>query len=273
MPSYDRVSILVSLVLLGLAFSLIIALPTRLVNTTVLGSQVTLVLSGRWILAGLLTALTALGTDYALREHPRYGAGDVPFAFLFWIIPCLVTLAAAGFAPALPPTPLVWVALLGVTGALLSLVIVAEYRTIDPKDPAYTPARLGLNVLVYLAALFLFAGVYNAKARSLLSATAVLLLAGLLALALLRAERQATARTWLYAAICALILGEATWALNYWGVSGMVGGVLLVLAFYFFTGLAQQHLLGRFSRTVLFEFLVVVGFGLGVLLSRATLTW
>ncbi|MCZ7567876.1 MAG: hypothetical protein M5U01_04650 [Ardenticatenaceae bacterium] len=272
MRNYERLSILVSLVVLGLAFSLIVALPTRIFQGSFLGSPVAIVINGQLFMAGLLTALTAIGTDYALREHPGYEA-TAGYAFLFWIIPCMVTLAAALSLQWLVSDLRLWAAGLILTGAALSLVIVAEYRTIDPKDPAYTPARLGLNLVVYLSALVLFAGIYSAKLRSLLSATAMVVLAGLLALALLRAERRMTLHTWLYAAICALILGEATWALNYWGVSALAGGSLLLLAFYFFTGLAQQQLLGRFSRAILLEFLFVVGFGLGVLISQTSLRW
>jgi hypothetical protein len=272
MPNYERLSIVVSLVLLGLAFTLIVTLPTQIIEGSFLGTPVSFVIDGHMVMAGLLTALTAVGTTSVLREHPRYQAA-AGYAFLFWIIPGMVTLAAAFFIPRLAPDPRLWALGLGLTGAALSLVIIAEYRTIDPKDPAYTPARLGLNLFVYLAGLLLFAGIYAAKLRSLLSATAMVVLAGLLALALLRAERRMTFHTWLYAGICALILGEATWALNYWGVSGLAGGALLLLAFYFFTGLAQQHLLGRYNRAILLEFLVVAGFGLGLIISQTGLSW
>lgn len=272
MRNYERLSILVSLVLVGLAFSLIVTLPTRIIQGSFLGSPVSIAIDGQLFMAGLLTALTAIGTDYTLRDHPRYEA-TAGYAFLFWIIPCIVTLAAALFLPRLAPELTLWAVGLGLTGAVLSLVIVAEYRTIDPKDRAYTPARLGLNLVVYLAALVLFTGIYSAKLRSLLSATTMVVLAGLLALALLRAERRTTLNTWLYAGICALILGEATWALNYWGVSALAGGALLLLAFYFFAGLAQQQLLGRFNRVILLEFLFVVGFGFGLLISQTSLRW
>lgn len=272
MPSYDRLSIVVSLVLLGLALSLVVELPTRVIQGSFLGTPVTLAISGQLFMAALLTALTGVGTNYVLLEHPRYSS-TAGYAFLFGILPCIITLVGAFFLPLLVPDLRLWAIAIVLVGLVLALVIVAEYRTVDPKDPAYTPARLALNLVVYLGAFALFSGIYGAKLRSLLSATAVVVLGGLLALALLRAERRMTIRTWLYAAICALILGEATWALNYWGVSGIIGGALLLLAFYFFTGIAQQQLLGRFSRNILLEFLLVACVGLGLLVSQNALRW
>lgn len=276
MPNYDRLSIVVSLVLLGLALTLVIALPTRYIDADLLGSPVRIELGTRLVMSLLLGALTAVGVEYIMRAHPKFGTGGLGgYSFLFWILPTLATLAATWFTPVQYQQSglLVWLVALGVSALVVAGLILAEYRTIDPEDPAYTISRLSLNLFTYLSALFLFTAIYEAKLRSLLSATLVALFAGVLALALLRAERSATYRTWSLAAVCGLVLGEATWALNYWGVKGLAGGGLLLLAFYFFGGLAQQRVLNRFNRLVLLEFAVVGGIGLAVLANTGALSW
>lgn len=276
MPNYDRLSILVSLVVLGLALNLVIRLPFRVIESEFLGSPVTLVLSTQTLLALLLTILTAIGTEYILRAHPTFST-DTPtlvYSFPLWILPALVSLAGALYTPQLLQGGMgPWLLALGGIAAALSVVIVAQYRTISEDDTLYTPARLFLNIVTYLATLVLFTALYGAKLRSALSASVMIALATILALTLLRGDRSEANATWLYAFICGMILGEATWALNYWGVTGLAGGALLLLVFYFITGLAQQRLLNRFNRASLIEFGIVGLIGLVVLAARGALSW
>lgn len=274
MENYDRLSILVSLVLLGLVLTFIIRLPTRVVEAMVFGSPVTVTISTRVVMVLLLSALTAVGTEYIMRAHPTFDQDGVTgYSFLFWILPTFVTLVAASFTPLLVPNLFVWLGGLALTAMMLSAVIVAEYRTINDKDSAYTTARLFLNLVTYVSGFILFTAIYGAKLRSVLSASAILFVSTLLSLALLRAERETTPLTWTYAAICGLILGEATWALNYWGVGGLAGGGLLVLMFYFLAGITQHHLLNRLNRTVLIEFSFVGLIGVVVLATQGALSW
>lgn len=275
MPNYDRLSIVVSLVLLGLALSIVINLPTRYIDADVLGSPVRIELGTRLVMSLLLGALTAVGVEYIMRAHPQFKQGGLGgYSFLFWILPTLATLAATWFTPSLfQDGLLVWFVGLGVAALVLAGIILAEYLTIDPNNPAHTISRLLLNLVTYLSALVLFTAVYEAKLRSLLSASLVALFAGILALALLRGDRSTTYRTWSLAAICGLVLGEATWVLNYWGVTGLAGGGLLLLIFYVFGGLSQQRILNRFNRAVLLEFAVVGGIGLVVLANTGALSW
>lgn len=274
MQNYDRLSILVSLVLLGLALMLIVGLPLRVIEAELLGSPIAIPVGGRLVMTLLLCALTAVGTEYIMRAHPSFEQdASAGTTFLYWILPTLITLAAAWFTPLLTTNLTLWIVGLGVTAIALSSVLVAEYRTIDPEDEYYTPARLYLNLVTYLAALFLFSALYNAKLRSALSASSMVVLALILSLALLRAGQGDLRRIWIFALISGVVLGEATWALNYWGVTGLTGGVLLMLIFYFYSGLAQQRLLDRFNRSVFIEFGVVGLAGVLLLASQGALGW
>ena len=69
--------------------------------------------------------------------------------------------------------------------------------------------------------------VYRMRARSLVSATEVMVLSTLLALELLRGSQRPVALVAVYAGITGLVLGQATWALNYLRLSNLTGGLLL----------------------------------------------
>ncbi len=87
----------------------------------------------------------------------------------------------------------------------------------------------------------------------------------MLALELLRGSESDFWRTWLYAIAVGLTMGEIVWALNYWNLSGFVGGAFLLIFFYAFTGLAQQYLWQRLNRIVFVEFAMIFAGALALL--------
>lgn len=267
MPNYDRLSVVVSLILLCLALSLIIELPTRTFSFVVLGSPLTIRFSQNWPVAALLASMACVGTDSIVRLHPlSRGRKKLPCTFVFWILPGLAILLATLLLPR-APNRIYTLGSLAMMGILLPLIITAEYHTVDPAAPGYRAARLGLNVVAYLIALVLFVLIYGSRARSLLSATATLAGGGLLALDLLHGARQSLGRTSLYALIVGLVMGEIVWALNYSKVNSLTAGILLLLIFYLITGLSRQGLLGLLSRRILIEFALVALVGLLLLLK------
>jgi intracellular septation protein A len=137
---------------------------------------------------------------------------------------------------------------------LIGLAVAAEFAALSPRHPAATRARLGLNILAYLLALVFFYLIYRTRARSLVTATEVTLVAFLIALDLLGVAETRAARVILYSAVVGLVVGEATWALNYWRLDNWTASLLLLLFFYLATGIAQQYLLDRLKPAVLLEF-------------------
>ena len=148
--------------------------------------------------------------------------------------------------------------------ALLGVVIRLELATVRRRGGAWDPARLTLKAITYAIALLLFVALYAPRLRSILSASGVLLVSGLLALGLLRGSGD-TKRTWLYAGVIALPMGELTWALNYCSIDARIGGTLLFLAFYTLTGMVQQHLWGSLTHRVALEFGAMCALGLAIL--------
>ena len=167
------------------------------------------------------------------------------------------------------PTLAVWVGSLVLAGVGISLVVSAEYNGISPAAPDYPLARLALNMLAYLLAFILFTIVYHTRTRSLVTATLTLLTAALMALDLLSAADVPLRRVLLFAGIVGLIVGESTWAVNYWQISAWVGGLFLLLIFYVAVNVAHQYLLGRLRVSIMAEFAVITVIVLAIILLRA----
>ncbi len=261
----ERAGVVAALVVLGLILAAYLQLPTWSYSLTVLGSPLTISLSQTALMAALLVGITCTSTDAIVRSHPTARQIEARYSFVTWTLPGLTVLLAVVLLPRLP-TQLYRLTGYVLTGLVLILVISAEYHTVDPAGRRYLAARLGLNAWAYLLALVIFVLIYSAKARSLLSATGVTLVSTLLALEFLRSAGRGFGRTALYALIAGLSTGEIVWAMNYWRISGVTGGLILLLGFYVFTGLANQQLQGRLTRRVLVEYGLVALFGLAVLL-------
>ncbi len=263
----DRLSLLTSLVLVGLTLSLILDLPSQRVDFSFLGSAASFTISGYWIIAVLLAALTAAGVNSIARTHPRVHLGETPYIFILWILPAVIVITATMILSLADVRVFGVYEMIGVVlaGTFLVAVLIGEYITIDLNDRWYNAARLGVNLAVYVAALILFATIYSWKLRSLYSATAIGLAAGLLALELFRGSESDLGRTWLYAAAVGISLGEIVWALNYWNLSGFIGGALLLIFFYAFTGIIQQYLWSRLNKIVFAEFTMIVGGAIALL--------
>lgn len=262
---HERASVLATLVVLGLILGAFLQFPTWSTGLTVLGSPLTVKLTQTALMAALLVAITCAGADAIVRSHPTARRIEARYSFVTWTLPALTVLLAAVLLPQ-APTQLYRLGGYVLTGLILILVISAEYYTVDPADHRYLAARLSLNAWAYVLAVVIFVLIYSAKTRSLISATGVTLVSTLLALEFLRSAGRGFGRTALYAAIAGLCTGEIIWAMNYWRISGVTGGLILLLGFYVFTGLASQQLQGRLNRRVLVEYAIVALVGLAVLL-------
>ncbi len=271
MPDNNRLSALVSLVLLGIAILFFVEVPTRAFTFMVLGSSLSFTFPGPWLVTGLLMALVWAGVDSILRSHPQMQRAEFWQLLPFGALPSLLTGASVLLLYLVPDRNL-WLAGLGMMGFLIYLVISGEYRLANPHLPGSGLIRLGLRLLTYLVALILYAMIYNAKVRSLQSATTVLLVSLILSLELLQGEEM-RGRIWLYSSAIGLLMGEATWALNYWRVGGLTGGLLLLLHLHIMTGLARQSLTRRLTRGIILEFAAVALVVLGILFSYAPWFW
>lgn len=225
-----------------------------------------------WALLGVTVLLVCIGADQILHYHWRARAHRRRYAMTAWSLPALATVAAFLFLR----LPLFYSGVgmgLGLAAAagLLTLIIVSQYRALDPTDPLCRPARLILSLVAYLLALGLYSAIYAPKVRSLLSAPAVAVVSILLALEVLRQGDVETRRVALIAGVIGVVLAEMTWSLNYCVVSDLVGGAILLLAFYYLVGLSQHYLAGELNGRLAVELGSVAALGLCLIFVLSTI--
>jgi hypothetical protein len=262
MPVYERISAVVSLTLIGLALYFVLEFPDRAATITLFDSPLALVSPRQWLMAVLLSGLAMAGTDNVLRTHPHLPKQRRTYLATYWVLPGLLVILATQTL-GLAPNTITWGTGLIVTGILLWVTILSQYHQAIPISRHWS--RVWQQLFGFGVALAMFVLIYYTRARSALSATGILLVSGMLALALLRQKPEALRQSWLFAAIIGLCLGQITWALNYWRASALQAGLLLLLIFYVMIGLAQQQLLETLSRRVLWEFGLVTLAGLVVI--------
>ena len=263
MIRHQRLSITLSVVLIGLLVPVLVPLPAEQVATNVLGSELSLHVSLTVALAALLTLITGAGI-WAIQSP-----SDDPLLYRLthWASPAALLAINLNYQTLFTwwGYQLAWVAL---TCVALALIITMQQRS-RRSDGRGAFARGVLSVIVYVEALVLFGLLYGTRARSILSAGGIMLVAGVLSLDLLRHDPAASWRTWLYAALIGLMMGELTWALNYWSIDARLGAGFLLITFYTLTGVSQQLFNRRLTRRVAVEYAALCAAGLIILvLSR-----
>lgn len=218
------------------------------------------------LLLAALVVITAGIADATVRSHPqiyliklsvlRIGRNRFEFAPFSWILPSLLVVGTYLFLRLFDNAP---VQVLGtiISSILLLVVILAQYYTVGRQERLYGWANIGLNLAAYVAGFLIFSAIYVNKWRALQSAPLVAIVSFLLTFELLRQTKTTRNRLLVYSAVVALIMAEVTWALNYWLLPVLIGGVMLLLVFYVVAGIMQAFLTDNLTRAVLREYLIV----------------
>jgi hypothetical protein len=269
MTNYDRVSVIVGMILIGVVLLLVLEIPARVFEFRPFGTPLTFHITGNGMVSILLVGLACVGTDAIIRIHPQVRRHAVRHTYVSWILPGLMALALTILLPK-SPNLLYWLIGLVVGGGILAWLILTSYHILDSNRRSIALAQAVLRLLAYVLALIFFSNIYRTRLRSLVSATAITLTAGLISLSILQSTtfppKQPTRRIVLYASLIGLILGETTWALNYWQADALTVGVLLMLIFYILTGIAYEYVYNQINRRVVAEFLAVAALGVWVVI-------
>lgn len=250
----DRISVTTWMLVFGFSLSLLIRIPTTVISFRALGSPTSLELSATTVMAMVLAIAAAAGTESLIRLHPKRQANRLGLTWAYWALPAAIAIITVLLLPSIP-TRLLQILVILLSGLLLVIAFFSLYATVEPGQSGFRRARLWLDALAYGAALLLFLFVYQSRTRSLLSGTLVAMTAALLAVELLRTSTNETRHVLIYSVVVGVLLGELTWALNYWPLlPGLTGGLLLLLSFYLAVGIALQGLQGRLNRRVMVEF-------------------
>ena len=158
---------------------------------------------------------------------------------------------------------------LALFGVLLVLVAWAEqHYWLDATDHRWS--TLALIVISYVVVFAFYAAIYQLKVRTLFNAPAIVIFTFLIAVRLIRLTDDLLPYSRLapYAAFAALVVGEATWALNYWPLNGLLGGAFLLTVLYFVVQVLVQHLAGRLTPRTLVEHAAISLFAAALILWR-----
>ncbi len=262
-PRYDRIVSLISLVLIGMAVVFLIDINPNNLRARLGGDLPLITLS--WLLVGALVVITSTGADLFIRSHPQMQSRALPTLNLgvarlelapgFWILPSFAIVAPFAFfrlfSPLLDMTAAIIA--LAATGGLLLAALLGQHYALDRRPEQRHTARLGLQTIALLLAFSMFSATYYARLRFLYSGALIGLTGALLAYALLQWTPPRRGLLVL-AGMVGIALAEATWALNYWAASFLLGGALLLVIFYVAIGLVQHHLEGSLSRRVFWEY-------------------
>lgn len=272
-PRYDRIVSLVLLVLLGLAVVFLIDVSPNNIRALLGGDLPVITVS--WLLIGSLVVITSTGADVFIRTHPqmqnrqlptiRIGTVEIEIAPGFWILPSLAIITSFAFFRLFSASLQMMAAIVAlvVAGVMLLTALIGQHYVLDRRPNIHQQARLVLQTMTFLLAFTGFSAIYYARMRTLYSAALIGTMGTLLAYALLQwtPPRQGL---FMLACVIGLMLAEATWALNYWSASFLLGGVLLLVVFYITSGLVQHYLEGTLSRHVFWEYGLL---GSGLLLA------
>jgi glucose uptake protein GlcU len=190
---------------------------------------------------------------------------------LAWVLPSVTALSSI-LLVRLYHTPTAAV-LGGVALFVVSVAtIITHYHLRDDREHVRALAGAVLAFLTHACAFFLLTMMYSNKWRSMYSATAIGLASVLMLLQMTDGEELAWLRRLLYALVGGLLVGQATWALNYWAATGWNGGALLLVFFYLCAGLITQHSRGQLTHRVLAEYIAVAGAAFVIVTAAVTLT-
>jgi hypothetical protein len=266
-PRYDRIVSLVLLVLLGLAVVFLIDINPNILRARFGGDFPSITVS--WLLIASLVVISSTGADVFIRLHPHMrtrslptvnlGFAQVELAPAFWILPSFAIIASFAFFRLFSASleTLAFVLALIAAGGFLFGSLVAQHYSLDRRAAVRQGARLALQAMTLLLAFGVFSAVYYARMRTLYSAALIGASAALLAYALL--SQTPTRNLFTLSLLVGLTLAEATWALNYWAASFLIGGALLLALFYVVTGILQSYLEGTLTRRVIWEYGAVGG--------------
>jgi hypothetical protein len=276
-PRYDHIVSLVLVVVLGLAVVLIIDMNPNILRARLGGDFPTITVS--WVLIAALVAITATGADLLVRSHPQMqtrtlptlnlGVTKVELAPGFWILPSFSVVGSFAFFRLFNDTlhGASFVLTLLATGGILLLVLTSQHYALDRQQPVRDRSRLILQTVTYVLAFGCFSAVYFTRFRTLYAATLISTVAVLLSYEILQWTPRRGQMS--LALIVGLMMGEMTWALNYWSASFVIGGLLLLVVFYTTVSLLQHHAAGTLQRNLLIEY-GLLGVGLFLALVYAT---
>jgi len=252
-PDIDRISIVSAVILLAYALSRFIDIPSRELSLQLPGIFLNIQINTRTVVALFVAALTGSGAYWLIQDHPALGKrSTIPHLLL----PSLTALVLGFAITQMPIGPLWWIGFL-VVGAVLIVVLIAEYNVVDPFDPLHPLATITLTALSYALFLALAVSLRNSGFRLFVTLPIITFAAWLISLRTMNLRMQGK---WalLQSGIVALLTAQLVAGFHYWMVSPVVYGLLLLAPSYALMSLLASMDEGTPFRSAVIEPMIVL---------------
>jgi hypothetical protein len=262
-PDRDRMSTLTALILLTNTLIRIVSLPVFEAEFSLLGLLIRFEINAGLVMISLSAALAAAGADWLIHSHPKTDSAKVQP--IHWVIPGLAAAATGAVLTNIPDGPGLWIGLI-LTAVLLMAVVMAEFVVVDPKDPRFDAASVGLSALAHLLLISALFAILAANLRAAFSIPLIFFANAAVVWRLLHLNqlRDEAAK---YALLVSLLNAQLAWALHYWPIPPLQSALLLGMLMYLTNGLILLHRQKRIVRGRLIEFGVLFAITLVAILT------
>jgi len=248
LPNIDRLSILAAMIVLAYTLERFIDLPAWEYSRQLPGLYIEFSINVNVITSLLVAGMTAAGANWLMHDHP---ASQGRMALQHAILPALTALVIGIPLSGIPVGLGWWLGLIG--GAfILVLVLIAEYIAVDPGDLRLPLATAALSAVSYALFLVLSGFLRATGVRLLFNLPALILAAWLVSL---RVANLRLHGIWtIYeSAIIAFVVGQVAAAFNYWPLTPVAFGLVLLGPSYALVSLFCNLIEEKPFRQVLFE--------------------
>ncbi len=223
LPDINHLSVLAAMIVLAYTLGRFIDLPSWQISSQLPGLYIEFTIDVNMITSLLVAAMTVAGANWLMHNHPEArGKHSLEHA----ILPALTALVIGIPLSSVPVGLGWWMGL--ISGAIiLVLVLIAEYIAVDLDDIRLPFATAALSAVSF--ALFLIlAGALRANGVRLLYNTPALVVAAWLVSLRVTNLRLRGEWTIYESAIIAFVIGQITAAFNYWPLTPIAFGLVLL---------------------------------------------
>ena len=227
-PNINRLSILVSIILLAYTLTHFVSIPTLEFDITFIGVYIPLRIRFSTLVTLLVAGITASGSAWLLQDHP---ASDVyRTTAVHWLLPSLTSLVLMLAIEQLPFGGIWWVAAFS-SGIILILVYIAEYIVLDSNNPYYSFAEIGISALSIALFLIMAIAMHQAEIRLFFRVPLISIAAALVYLRVIHL-RQKGFWAITQGSVAFLIIGELAAGFHYWPINSISFGLALAGSLY-----------------------------------------
>ncbi len=223
LPNIDHLSVLAAMIVLAYIVARFINLPSWQISRQLPGLYIEFTINVGLITSVLVALMTAAGANWLMSSHP---AAHGRQSLVHSILPALTALAI-GIPLASVPVGVGWWVGLMCGAVILVLVLIAEYIAVDPQDLRLPWASAALSAASFALFLLFCGALRGYEIRLLFTVPALVFAAWLVSL---RVTNLRLHGIWtIYeSAIIAFLIGQVAAAFNYWPLSPVAFGLLLL---------------------------------------------